>query len=418
MGDKDVKKILLVSPAAAYGGAEVYLLKFAEYLAFKKQWSVSLAINTSIVSKENLRLLEQKGCSVKHCDIEWFWEACDALRDGDYKNKVKRQFTALQVLIEEIKPDCTFVNMNWASFGLGLFLALEQKSQSWCALFHLVPHRLDVSPLEKHFYASLAPQKCFFGVSKNTALFAEKSLGLAKETVDVIANSPPSAEGLPKLLRSKAKNAKAVRKEFGISPDSPIILFAGRLDVQKGICDNFLGLVRLFEIKPNAVALIAGDGPHSAMLADLIADFGLERKVLLLGYRKDVLNLIAGSDVFFLPSRYEGRCLALLEALALGTTVVTTDIEPNKEIIEDNENGYLARQGDWRHIALRIHHAISNPLRADKINSSMKSGGNMYQLMEEKLLNVLGKCENSALVRFKQQEIMSAYGLVGSTLDD
>ncbi len=77
------------------------------------------------------------------------------------------------------------------------------------------------------------------------------------------------------------------------------------------------------------------------------------RRVRMLGMRPhDVtLRLVQDARVFVLPSFHEGMPIALLEALALGTLVVASDIEPHREVVKHGENGFLFRVGDGRSLA-------------------------------------------------------------------
>jgi glycosyltransferase involved in cell wall biosynthesis len=85
--------------------------------------------------------------------------------------------------------------------------------------------------------------------------------------------------------------------------------------------------------------------------------------VRLLGQRADVPRLLAGLDLFVLPSLWEGLPYALLEAGAAGLPVVATDIPGNRDLITPGQTGYLARPNDPLDLAVTLLRALRDPER-------------------------------------------------------
>lgn len=92
---------------------------------------------------------------------------------------------------------------------------------------------------------------------------------------------------------------------------------------------------------PNAKLLMLGDGELKTDAVKLIAKLGLEDKIIMQSFRQDVPDLLAGIDVFVLPSLWEGFSIALLEAMSIGKAVVATNVNGTLELIKHNENGLL-----------------------------------------------------------------------------
>ena len=156
--------------------------------------------------------------------------------------------------------------------------------------------------------------------------------GLPMEKLVVIENAYDGP------LPSESK--EDLRSRLGIL--KPTILSVGRLVPWKG----FLDLIRTFPLVlkgGEAELLIVGDGPDRETLLKEIKILGLEGRVKLLGRLPQAVmhNYLRASDVFVLNSSYEGFSHQLLEALAMETPVVTTDIPGNAEIIKHNESGIL-----------------------------------------------------------------------------
>jgi len=128
--------------------------------------------------------------------------------------------------------------------------------------------------------------------------------------------------------------------DLGIPPGVPTILWVGRLDVVKGI-DVLLHALHSVRQRIDVHLLLAGDGPYRATLEPLAAALGLSDRVHFLGVRDDVLALLHSTDVFAFPSRTEGLPNALLEAMACGCAIVTTDVPGCRDLIVHGHAGLL-----------------------------------------------------------------------------
>jgi glycosyltransferase involved in cell wall biosynthesis len=92
---------------------------------------------------------------------------------------------------------------------------------------------------------------------------------------------------------------------------------------------------------PEAVFVMAGNGPQRDNIEGKIRSLDLSKKVFLLGLRKDVPNVIASLDLFVLPTLEEALGTAFLEAMAMEKPVVGTRVGGVGEVIEDGVNGHL-----------------------------------------------------------------------------
>jgi glycosyltransferase involved in cell wall biosynthesis len=87
--------------------------------------------------------------------------------------------------------------------------------------------------------------------------------------------------------------------------------------------------------------LIIADGPEQESVVKLIAEHNLDGSVLLFPSVEEVAPYLKASDLFVLPSRFEGLSNALLEAMACGLPVISTRVGGSNDIIEDGVNGLL-----------------------------------------------------------------------------
>ena len=139
---------------------------------------------------------------------------------------------------------------------------------------------------------------------------------------------------------------RSVRQAFGIEPDAPIVLFAGRLIDAKRPLDLLSAFERLDEHSKNAVLVIAGEGELRPALAERAR--GL--KTVFTGWLRDpvrMAGLMAIARVFVLPSVHEPWGAVVNEALAAGVPVVASDrVTSAVGLIEPGVNGFLYPVGD------------------------------------------------------------------------
>src|SRR6186713_2408016 len=117
------------------------------------------------------------------------------------------------------------------------------------------------------------------------------------------------------------------RKSFDLPPDRPLLLYVGRVAFEKNIDFLLRMFVRLRKLRPDALFVIAGEGPALAHLTKLARELGVESQVRFIGYldrRTELPDCYAAGDAFVFASRTETQGLVLLEAMAQGTPVVST----------------------------------------------------------------------------------------------
>jgi len=131
-------------------------------------------------------------------------------------------------------------------------------------------------------------------------------------------------------------------KAFSDDKKELIVLTPVRVAPEKNM-DLILRIVpEVIRQIPNAVFLIAGDGPLYLKMVDEIKKMGLENNIKMIGYHPDIQTLLKDTDVFLLPSFLELHSIAILEAMSLRIPVVISkDVGCNSEFIEDWQNGVL-----------------------------------------------------------------------------
>jgi len=156
------------------------------------------------------------------------------------------------------------------------------------------------------------------------------------------------------------------RATLPVQSDARIVLWTGRLDPIKGL-DVLLRAFARVDAAHNAHLLLAGDGPIRRQIERDIATLGLTDRVHLLGTRSDVPSLLKAADVFTLPSRTEGLPNALLEAMAAGLPIVTTNAPGCRDLIDDSRTGLVVPYGNTAALTAALTELLTNRDRATQL---------------------------------------------------
>lgn len=135
------------------------------------------------------------------------------------------------------------------------------------------------------------------------------------------------------------------RSELGLPEASRVVLWVGRLDPIKGL-DVLIEAFSRIDRGMDTHLLIVGGGPLRQHIERQVESSKLTDRVHLLGSRNDVPRLLKSCDVFAFPSRTEGLPNALLEAMAAGIAIVTTDAPGCRDLIEHDRTGLLVPRDD------------------------------------------------------------------------
>jgi glycosyltransferase involved in cell wall biosynthesis len=147
-----------------------------------------------------------------------------------------------------------------------------------------------------------------------------------------------------------------------IKPGEPFVLAVGRLHKQKGYSHLLLAFARVVEQRPSHLVIL-GEGDDREELQGLASSFGIAPYVHFLGYAPNPLAYMRHAAVFVLSSLAEGFGNVIVEALACGTPVVSTDCPHGpREILSGGRYGTLVQVGDVDALA----HAITAKLNAPK----------------------------------------------------
>jgi glycosyltransferase involved in cell wall biosynthesis len=198
-------------------------------------------------------------------------------------------------------------------------------------------------------------------VSESVRDFSQRQGGLPAEKLSVI----PNAVDVPRF----AKAQPVTRASLGVAAAAPLLVCVGRLDRQKGIAWLLESLRDVVKVQPTCELLLVGDGPDRKELQALVARLELS-KVHFLGFRGDVPQILAASDLLVLPSRWEGMPNVVLEAMAGGRAVVATDVEGVRESLGPNAKEQVVAADDPRGFSERIATLLADDVLRQRLGNA------------------------------------------------
>lgn len=174
--------------------------------------------------------------------------------------------------------------------------------------------------------------------------------------------------GLPDAELPEGDGAR-FREQQGIAPDRPLLLYVGRVAHEKNIGFLIDVVTQLRHDCPDVLLVIAGEGPAQARLRAQVEAAGLQSNVRFVGYLargQALADCYAAGDAFVFASTTETQGLVLLEAMKLGTPVVSTAVMGTAVLMADGRGGLVAEQ-DVNHFAAQCLRMLRDPrLRAAK----------------------------------------------------
>lgn len=155
------------------------------------------------------------------------------------------------------------------------------------------------------------------------------------------------------------------RRELGIPESAPLVLQVSCFKPQKAPLRFISVAASLAPAFPDAHFVLVGDGELRGELERARVSAGLEGRLHLPGWRRDVPALLDAATVVTLTSRFEGLPRVVVEALAAGKTVVAMAVEGVREVLHDGVNGFTVAEGDVVAMAQRVATVLGEPgLRA------------------------------------------------------
>jgi glycosyltransferase involved in cell wall biosynthesis len=157
---------------------------------------------------------------------------------------------------------------------------------------------------------------------------------------------------------------------LGVESNDSVILAVGRLHRQKGYDYLIRAIATVKREVPSVKLLIAGEGEEENDLKNLVKSLDLSKEVILTGLCREVEKLLNFTELFVLPSLWEGMPNAVLEAMAAAKPVVATRVGGVPELVMDGETGILVPPEDSESLARAIVGLLRNTAQANSMGNA------------------------------------------------
>ncbi|MDO8507144.1 MAG: glycosyltransferase [bacterium] len=261
-----------------------------------------------------------------------------------------------------------------------------------------------------HYHFDIYKQKIFGLLLKPFALHTlEKAEKIIVSNPNMIKNSTylekfekkcvviPFGTDIQKIQSSiDSTKVAEIRKKYG-----DFVLFVGRLSYYKGV--QYL-IEAMKEVSANLV--IIGSGQEEKRLKNLTAELGLEKRVFFLGHQPDreLYNYYKAASVFVLPSIYKSEAfgIVLIEAMACGTPLVTTEIGTGTSWINENdETGFVVTPKDPTSLSNSINKILEDSELEHRFSQNCKKRANSL-FTHSKLIKIHYKLIGTVLCRSRE----------------
>ena len=287
---------------------------------------------------------------------------------------LKALFSLWRLLIRE-KPSMVHTHTSKAGI-LGRFAAK-------LAGVPIIIHR----PHGHVFFGHFGPlvSKCFLLTERLMALITNRMVALTQaERDDHIALSVFSPEKIVMIhsgvdidqYMNVEVNIAEKKRALGLNSKGLVVGTVGWLLPIKGPLHLLKAMSNVWESHPETSLVFVGKGDLEKGLKEEARRMGVSDKVVFLGWRDDIPEIMQVLDVFVLPSLNEGMGRVLVEAMAAGKPVVASRVGGILDLVKEGQNGFLAEPGDEKDLAIAIKKLLEDKKMRDEMG---KRGREMAQ---------------------------------------
>ncbi len=329
------KTVLLLIETLNRGGIENVLLRLIPKL---KQEGWESVVVTLRDGGEMLHEYEKAGI----CVI--------ALNQGHFLSPIL--FRLINQQIKIIQPDLIMTNLFKADAVGRLWLRFTTRRP-------VVPYLVTTYNHHRYWLARVFEwltkplASAYIANSKAVQAFYETRLGVRPGKITVVPN------GVDTDVFQAADGNKIV-KELQLPKHAIVITCVANLAANKGQADLLAAFESRFAHRPEVFLLLVGDGAEREKLTQQHAKLEAKERIVFLGRRTDVPDILKATTVFCLPTFFEGMSTALLEAMAAHKAIVTTNIPENKVLLTPDVSALMVSPGDREALAQSLQTLVDN----------------------------------------------------------
>ncbi|MBY0006616.1 glycosyltransferase [Priestia aryabhattai] len=361
------KKIVFIVEALG-GGVRRHLLDLLDNLDTNNyNIHVIYGTRTDDVFVKNIEKLKNKGIG--------FYQITSMQREISFNQDFK-SFKSIYKILKGLKPDIVHCHSSKAG-AIGRLCAKILKIKQ----IYYTPHAyafMDPSISRFKYFMYIYIEKV---LSKVTTKVIHVSKGEEEEAIQRRILMPNKSMVVFNGLSIEGELSNNVKKG-----ENFIIGTVARMDDQKNPME-FVKIAERVISKNRAVKFVyVGDGIKFREIQQYVNESDFKENIILLGFHNNPFKILGTFDVFLTTSLYEGLPYSLIEALASKLPIVATNVTGNNEVVDNNNNGYLYRQGDIEEAAKLIESLIKDNM---KLNEFALNSYKFYssQFLLDKMMN-------------------------------
>jgi glycosyltransferase involved in cell wall biosynthesis len=349
---KGEKRLLMIVPWLTMGGADKYNLRMIEQLS-ARGWQVTVA---STLEGDQVWLPEFTKRTPDVFVMPHFLPLADRPR-------------FLRSLIESRRPDAVMITNSELGYLVLPYLRAHCPDVAYVDYCHMEENYWKNGGYPR--YAARCQEQLELNIVSSRHLKSWMvDRGADASRIEICTTNEDGEEWKP-----DPQARVSVRAELSIEPQTPVLLYAGRLCDQKQPRVFAGTMLELHKRGCNFVTIIAGDGPDRAMLEEFSQRHGLSHHLRFMGAVPNTRMklLAAASDMFFLPSLWEGVSLAIFEAMAAGLAIIGADVGGQRELVTPDCGVLIPRSNhaeEIRRYADALHPFIVDPSHARQIGEA------------------------------------------------
>ena len=135
----------------------------------------------------------------------------------------------------------------------------------------------------------------------------------------------------------------SLKKELNLNEQDILVTTIGPFKPQKNLPDFIKIAKDISEKNKSFKFIMVGDGTLRQNFENLIRDYNISNNIFLLGWRRDISNILNSSDIFVMTSLWEGLPISTIEAMCCGLSPIVNDVDGQREIVKDGFNGFLIK---------------------------------------------------------------------------
>jgi UDP-glucose:(heptosyl)LPS alpha-1,3-glucosyltransferase len=175
-----------------------------------------------------------------------------------------------------------------------------------------------------------------------------------------------------------------MRRQLGIAPDVPVLVFVGSGFERKGLALTLRALAQMRTVKAATLVIVGGD-KRSAAYQELACQLGIAPAVRFVGEQSDVLPYYGMADAFILPTLYDPFPNAALEALACGLPIIVSEACGAKEVVVEGQTGWVCSASNVNSLSrlmLLASQGLTDPERRLIFQTAARAVAEQYSLAE------------------------------------